>query len=409
MVYIYLILKSFIPMAPLVGVIANSCCQMNAKTLKRTFLMAMLVTLILIWGVLTLNIEKTFLLLLFTFTTLISLVYIIAHQKNLLGQLGKKRISLVTIWIFLIQSMSLAILKIQKHGLSPIDILNQDLLVNLGSCFVALFFVFIMMYLFFNLKSVSPLKNFVNISLLLALPFWGSEILLLLMRMELFEPTSFFISLVARLQHFDRYLFYVYLGLAFFCLFTILRGLRFQVSHTGESEVVRRITHFNFLKTRNSYVWGMIGICISLLLGLSWDLHFSKPPSLSPAIPIQSKNNKVTVAIRDVGDGKLHRFSYQAENGKIVRFFLINVYKENVKIAAALDACLLCGDSGYIQENQEVICASCSNKIYLPSIGKQGGCNPIPLTHKTENGFIIIDIKDLEEGARYFNQQAKEK
>ena len=68
------------------------------------------------------------------------------------------------------------------------------------------------------------------------------------------------------------------------------------------------------------------------------------------------------------------------------------------------DACTICGDSGYIQSGHEVMCAACNVRIFVPSIGKAGGCNPIPLPHVEEAGDIVIDVAELEKGGRYFTE-----
>jgi len=56
-------------------------------------------------------------------------------------------------------------------------------------------------------------------------------------------------------------------------------------------------------------------------------------------------------------------------DGHRVRFFLINRYDEtNVKMGVVFDACMICGDEGYIQVGNEVffmlvVCAC----LFLPS------------------------------------------
>jgi len=116
----------------------------------------------------------------------------------------------------------------------------------------------------------------------------------------------------------------------------------------------------------------------------------------------------IRVRIDDVGDGNLHRYSYITDDGHVVRFFLMNTLTNSStgrkKIGVVFDACMLCGDMGYIQNKKEVICIACNVRMFVPSIGKEGGCNPIPLKHLIENDSIIIAAKDLDLGARYFSE-----
>jgi YHS domain-containing protein/DNA-directed RNA polymerase subunit RPC12/RpoP len=88
-----------------------------------------------------------------------------------------------------------------------------------------------------------------------------------------------------------------------------------------------------------------------------------------------------------------------------VRFFLINRYDvAHAKIGVVYDACMICGDDGYIQVGNEIICIACNVRIFVPSIGKPGGCNPIPLDHTVEGGVITIAAADLDKGAKYFSE-----
>ncbi|HEY0282002.1 MAG TPA: Fe-S-containing protein, partial [Rhizomicrobium sp.] len=85
------------------------------------------------------------------------------------------------------------------------------------------------------------------------------------------------------------------------------------------------------------------------------------------------------------------------------RFFLINRYDAaHVDIGVVYDACAICGDAGYLQRGDEIICLACNVRLFRPSIGKPGGCNPIPLPHTVRNGVIVIAASALEGGAHLF-------
>jgi YHS domain-containing protein len=59
---------------------------------------------------------------------------------------------------------------------------------------------------------------------------------------------------------------------------------------------------------------------------------------------------------------------------------------------------------GYLQNNNEIICIACNVRMFKPTIGKEGGCNPIPLKHAIEGDSIVITARDLDSGARYFSE-----
>jgi uncharacterized membrane protein/YHS domain-containing protein len=136
------------------------------------------------------------------------------------------------------------------------------------------------------------------------------------------------------------------------------------------------------------------------------DLYASLPPRLSPALDMKPDSaGQIRIKVDDVRDGILHRYAYISADGHRVRFFLINRYDPaHAQIGVVYDACKLCGDLGYVQKGNEVICIACNVRMFLPSIGKPGGCNPIPLPHEEANETIIIAAAELERGARYFTE-----
>ena len=52
-----------------------------------------------------------------------------------------------------------------------------------------------------------------------------------------------------------------------------------------------------------------------------------------------------------------------ADDGKAVRFFVINRQPDKLSLAAVFDACLLCGDQGYVMEGNQVVCVGCGVHI----------------------------------------------
>lgn len=65
---------------------------------------------------------------------------------------------------------------------------------------------------------------------------------------------------------------------------------------------------------------------------------------------------------------------------------------------------MLCGDAGYAQIGDQVVCLACGVHIFIPSIGKPGGCNPIPMPKwQIVNHEIVIAKSTLESGLKYFS------
>ena len=152
----------------------------------------------------------------------------------------------------------------------------------------------------------------------------------------------------------------------------------------------------------------ILNIClcvVSVGILLYYDLYASKPISIdAPTILDEPKSGIFEFSAESLSDNKLHRFAYINDEGKEIRFFLLNKFEDRSSPAVAFDACALCGDMGYIKKGGELICIACNVRIFLPSVGKFGGCNPIPLEFSNENGVLKIKLSDVLGGANYFSK-----
>ncbi len=145
---------------------------------------------------------------------------------------------------------------------------------------------------------------------------------------------------------------------------------------------------------------GTLGIAVVATLGLGW--IYSRPPaSLSPATPVvPGPDGAVRIPLASFHGQTLRRF-VATVGGRTVRFIAVPVDAQG-HIATAFDACLICGARGYYQEGGNVVCLHCGSLIYPPSIGRTGGCNPIPLASRVEAGSLVLAAADLAAGGRYF-------
>jgi FTR1 family protein len=124
--------------------------------------------------------------------------------------------------------------------------------------------------------------------------------------------------------------------------------------------------------------------------------------ALSPATEVAFADGKVSIPLKQVYDGELHR--YQAKEGATeVRFWLYQ--KPDGKIATLLDACEICGPVGFYKGSQGVICKNCAAPINPQSVGMAGGCNPIPLKAQVTDDAVIISEADIAAGSHYFEQK----
>jgi high-affinity iron transporter len=156
-------------------------------------------------------------------------------------------------------------------------------------------------------------------------------------------------------------------------------------------------------QNRRQRRWMMAAAIASLtvILVLTADFIYARANSAPPAArPINAVGDIVRVSVSEVQDGSMHLFTVNA-GGQSLRFMII---KKPNGWGVALDACRICGAEGYRQDGQNVICRHCASAIYIPSIGDQGGCNPIGVPSHLDGGDLVIDISSLTQAAKEIPQ-----
>jgi len=122
---------------------------------------------------------------------------------------------------------------------------------------------------------------------------------------------------------------------------------------------------------------------------------------LSPAEPMEIVGREIVIPLENVNDGHLHRFVYTASDGTEVRFIIIQ--KNANSYGVGLDACDICGPTGYYERGEhEVVCKLCDVVMNISTIGFKGGCNPVPLAYALRGGTMVIRTQDLENERRRF-------
>jgi FTR1 family protein len=134
--------------------------------------------------------------------------------------------------------------------------------------------------------------------------------------------------------------------------------------------------------------------CTAVILILAAEFAYTRVTATTEARSIQSDNGSVHIPLAEISDANLHIYSVDAA-GTSVRFLVIR--KPNGSWGTALDACLICGTAGYRQDGSNVVCRNCASAIYVPTIGEAGGCNPVGVPSRMDNGALVIDVSMLAE------------
>ena len=325
---------------------------------------------------------------------------------------------LANFWQFLLTSIAGILWGLDPniHLITNTDVINTPFLLNLSAViggFIFCIAITTWLSILFkqgkseNQLSISRWILLAAITILLILPLSGN-ILVNLIKLQVVGLTSAAISYSAKVNDLTNSFNYINaLFLAILLvIFTFKIYLPRKKNATQETHPIEKRKKLALEQgARRSLIFGILSIIIIVSTQLYWDKVASLPPQLSAATTVQMEaDNYIHIPIEKVKDGQLHRYVWVASDGKAVRFFVINKSTKKLSLAAVLDACLLCGDQGYVMEGDKVICVGCGVRLFIPSIGKPGGCNPIPIDNwKEVNGEVLIPKKSLMAGKQYFS------
>ena len=165
----------------------------------------------------------------------------------------------------------------------------------------------------------------------------------------------------------------------------------------------------NKARWRNRRRWGIcLIVCLivsALTVTVIYDYN-NRGPELSPSEECEVRDGNVYVPLTQVEDGHLHRFTYETEAGvaldgdKVtqggvgVRFIVIKKPNSS-SYGIGLDACEICGETGYYERDGQVVCKLCDVVMNINTIGFKGGCNPIPIEYSIADGYIVVPCDGL--------------
>lgn len=195
--------------------------------------------------------------------------------------------------------------------------------------------------------------------------------------------------------------FFVITILALAALMVLFEVKRRQPVALPESPAERRKVLWS---ARRERLWmaSVYASCFVFIMLVTAEFIYAKSVSaLSPATQVSFVNGQITIPLKTVYDGDLHRFAAK-EKGAEVRFWLYQ--KPDGKVASVFDACEICGAVGFYKGPNGVICKNCAAPINPQSVGMAGGCNPIPLNAEVTADSVIIKEADVLAHAKMFAQ-----
>ncbi len=144
--------------------------------------------------------------------------------------------------------------------------------------------------------------------------------------------------------------------------------------------------------------WALYGKVLVGVLGFSSSIFvlahaWSKPSlELSEPVRVSDFSGEVQIDLQTISEGNLYRFLWASDRGDSVRFI---VMKTDDSLGVAVDACELCGPSGYAKEGAGLVCLNCAADLSPASLGRSGGCNPISLRKEIRENKLVVQVEEL--------------
>ncbi len=249
----------------------------------------------------------------------------------------------------------------------------------------------------------------VLVNLAVWLVWLGADLQLAAIKLQWLEISSGQLRFLARAEYARSWVGYLAVAVGFmallwaYCFAHRPRARRWRAIDEKKS-VAGRLALAEYNGSRRLCLQAAAALALVLATALHWDLVASRPPALSEAKRVElAADGFIHLPIEPFKDNDLHRFGWVSPEGKLVRFFVVNRFKDEWAPAVVFDACLLCGDTGYALVDDQVVCVSCGVRLYRPAVGKAGGCNPVPIVGwQMDEREIRVPRKGLEQGLTLF-------
>lgn len=170
----------------------------------------------------------------------------------------------------------------------------------------------------------------------------------------------------------------------------------FLVNEPYENNAGRRKIIAKWRKLRRFSGLGILCFGLVICIMTAVNAYANKEAGLSPIEAAEVDGDHFIIPFDQVNDGHLHRFGYTTDRHVVIRFIIIQK-PNSASYGIGLDACEICGETGYYEKNGQVVCNLCDVVMNINTIGFKGGCNPIPIDYGIENGNITVPLKGLLE------------
>lgn len=239
--------------------------------------------------------------------------------------------------------------------------------------------------------------------LMISLSIWGiNQIFIVLQRLyavDLIPRSASVFNTIAWVINHAHYIgFSLMIFLIILPIILYLNNMKVKETFKNPAELRKKKYHMRC--NRNLAKFLLILIVINVFSLTYLRAYSGREIQLSEPEEYEIEGDMIVIPLSELEDMKLHRYQYTASDGVHMRFFLIK--KSQGSYGVVLDACEICGPSGYYERGNDVICKLCDVIMNRGTIGFKGGCNPIPIPYIVHDEKIKINTQDLDANSFVF-------
>lgn len=239
----------------------------------------------------------------------------------------------------------------------------------------------------------SMTRVFIYLVLLVqALGFSGLAIKTMLTK-RMLKQTDFLFGIVKFTINQAEIFIFVILAIMLICaLYRFFTNIKVKEEYANPAE--HRKIRARMRTVRRFAVTFVICAAIAVVNLTVIDAYNNRKPELSPVEDCVIDGDYLYVDLTGVQDGHLHRYGYTTDKGVQVRFIVIKKPNSS-SYGVGLDACDICGEAGYYERNDQIVCKRCDVVMNVNTIGFKGGCNPKVIEYSIEDGQVVVPISEL--------------
>lgn len=182
-----------------------------------------------------------------------------------------------------------------------------------------------------------------------------------------------------------------------------------QTGFDVDKREAKRAAVLGTVRRKRPPLYALAAIALLIVVGAvyAWLQLTTEEPAAAAPLSSNATGSRITYPISLFEDGKARHYEYRGGDSTI-RYFIIR--SSDGVVRAAFDACDVCwpAGKGYSQMSDAMVCRNCGRQFASVMVNEvEGGCNPAPLRRSVQGGSLIIEVKDILEGKKYFDFPGK--